>query len=174
MLSLPAPMHRDVYGVIDRGTKLKPARGPIPRTPSARRRNNNVYPSVVVVNPGRGNLTLGNPTMPRARSRLATPKGLEREPTPPGSASRHSLPPGSASRHSLPSPPPLPPHSWDLGRHHRFKLCVILQTPAMDVAKADLANALVVMVVGEGGGRAEAARLVGGSLPASSAVLPCS
>jgi hypothetical protein len=77
--------------------------GPVPRLPwLSSGKQQPQLASVVVVNPGVGNITLADPRERRHQPRSSTPPGRARVSTPEGPPSRHSCP--------SPSPPlPLPP-----------------------------------------------------------------
>jgi hypothetical protein len=104
--------------------------------------------SVIVINPGKGNVALAEHRDRFGRPRSSTPPGLDRLPMPEGSPSCHVLP-------SPPSPPPLslsPPTSPTGGqlsvpeRRHLFETWVISRTSEINQVEKELANALVAVV----------------------------
>jgi hypothetical protein len=121
--------------------------GPLPRLP--RLSSGKQQPrlaSVVVVNPGVGNIALTEPRERRHWSHSSTPPSRAGVSMPEGPLSQHSHPlPTPSSPQGPPAPPPNPPPPK---HHHRFELRVIPRTLAMDITEGVLANALVAFIGG--------------------------
>jgi hypothetical protein len=97
--------------------------------------------SVVVLNPGAGDIFLAT----RGRSHFSSAG------TVPPASSAASTPTGSSSWYSMlsPPPPPLGPEPvGSLSRRPRFETCIIPRTPAMNAAEAQLSNTMLAMVGG--------------------------
>jgi hypothetical protein len=129
--SCKQPRSSDVAGLLPRQHRL--ASGKQPR-----------LTSVVVINLKVGNVAVAEQRGRRSRSHSSTPPDQDEVPTLEGSPSRHSHPSPPPLPPPLSAAPPPPPQNH---RHH-FKLQVIPCTPAKDVDKEELANALVAVVGG--------------------------